>query len=377
MPAKGSNPELNGYSGLEVPPEQVEEIKALVSRHFTVSDVFYEGGSLTFRVQEVEIKERFKSLWRELSRSGYVPVSERDEVGVKVRVLRLQTVTWKRTSTPLVLLLITVATTFLDGYLRSLGGGDLLRPPYNDPLFSAAVYAAAVMAIIGIHELGHKISAKIDGIETSLPYFIPGIPGTIPTFGAVIFQRGPIANRDDLFDLGVSGPVAGFAVALVVTYLSYSTATWLPADEVMRLVEEGKVAVLGAPLIFELFEILVGRRDLVPVFPPFGFAAWLGMVVTSLNLLPIWQLDGGRIFRSFLSRRAHLIASYACVGLLALTGYFFFAFLLLLMMRMPTDIPLLDNVSPLSRWRKVAVVGVIAMTVVTFVVMWFPVPLGR
>jgi Zn-dependent protease len=363
--------------GLEVPAEQVEEVRALVSRHFTVTDVFYEGGSLTFRVFETEIKERFKSLYRELSKAGYVPVSERDEAGVKVKVYRFQTATWRRSLTPLVLLLVTLVTTFLDGYLRSLGGGDLLRPPYNDPLFSATVYAAAVMAIIGIHELGHKISARIDGIETSLPYFIPGIPGTIPTFGAVIFQRGPIANRDDLFDLGVSGPVAGFAVALVVTYLSYSTATWLPADEVMRLVEEGKVAVLGAPLIFELFDALMGRENLVPIFPPFGFAAWLGMVVTSLNLLPIWQLDGGRIFRSFLSRRAHLIASYVCVGLLALTGYFFFAILLLLMMRIPSDIPVLDNVSPLSRGRKLAVAGVMAMIVVTFVVMSFPLPLRR
>ncbi len=362
---------------MEVPPEQVEEVRALVSRHFTVTDVFYERGSLTFRVHETEIKERFKSLWRALSKSGYVPVSERDEVGVKVRVYRLQMMTWRRTLTPLALLLVTLATTFLDGYFRSLGGTDLLRPPYNDPVFSAAVYAAAVMAIIGIHELGHKISARIDNIETSLPYFIPGIPGTLPTFGAVIFQRGPIANKDDLFDLGVSGPVAGFAVALVVTYLSYSTATWLPAEEVARLVEQGRVVVLGAPLIFELFDVLFGRGDLVPIFPPFGFAAWLGMVVTSLNLLPIWQLDGGRIFRSFLSRRAYVIISYVCVGLLALTGYFFFAILLLLMMRTQADISVLDNVSPLSRGRKVAVAGVIGMTLVTFVVMWLPLPLGR
>jgi membrane-associated protease RseP (regulator of RpoE activity) len=362
---------------LEVPPEQVEEIRALVSRHFTITDVFYEEGGLAFRVLETEIKDRFKSLWRDLSKLGYIPVSERDEAGVKVKVHRLQKKTWRWTPTPFILLLATVATTFFDGYLKSLGGGDLLRPPYNDPLFNAALYATAVMAIIGIHELGHKISARIDGIETSLPYFIPGIPGAIPTFGAVIFQRGPIANRDDLFDLGVSGPVAGFAVALVVTYLSYSTATWLPADEVVKLVEQGRAMLLGAPLIFGLFHVFMGRGNLVPIFPPFGFAAWLGMVVTSLNLLPIWQLDGGRIFRSFLSRRAHLIASYVCVGLLALTGYYFFAIILLLMMRIPADIPVLDNVSPLSRGRKVAVAGVMAMIVVTFVVMWLPLPLRR
>jgi len=357
-------------------PHEVEALKEVVSRHFTVTDVYYEGGSLTFRVAEAEIKEGFKSLYRELSRTGYVPISEQDELGVKLRVYRLQEMGWRRTATPLVLLLITIATTFVDGYLRSLGGSDLLRPPFNDPLFSAAVYAAAVMAIVGIHELGHKVSARIDGIDTSLPYFIPGIPGTLPTFGAVIFQRGPIVNRDDLFDLGISGPVAGFAVALFVTYLSYASATWVPPEEVARLVQEGRVAVLGAPLVFHLFDLLMGRGNLVPIFPPFGFAAWLGMVVTSLNLLPIWQLDGGRVFRSFLSRRGHLIASYASVGILLLTGYFFFAILLLLLMRNPVDIPVLDNVSPLSRGRKLALIGALGMLLVTFVVMWFPIPLG-
>lgn len=358
------------------PPQEIEALKETVSRHFTVTDVYYEGGSLTFRVAEREIKEGFRSLYRELSKAGYIPVSERDEMGVKVKVYRLQAREWRRTATPLVLLLITIVTTFVDGYLRSLGGADLLRPPYSDPLFSASLYAAAVMAIIGIHELGHKLSARIDGIDTSLPYFIPGIPGTIPTFGAVIFQRGPIVNRDDLFDLGISGPVAGFAVALVVTYLSYASATWVPPEEVARLVQEGRVAVLGAPLVFQLFDLLLGRENLVPIFPPFGFAAWLGMVVTSLNLLPIWQLDGGRVFRSFLSRRGHLIASYASVGLLFLTGYFFFAILLLLLMRNPVDIPVLDNVSPLSRGRKLALVGAVGMAAVTFVVMWFPIQLG-
>lgn len=357
-------------------PHEIEALKEAVSRRFTVTDVYYEGGSLTFRVAELEIKEGFRSLYRELSKSGYIPVSERDELGVKVKVYRFQAREWRRTATPLVLLLITIATTFVDGYLRSLGGADLLRPPYNDPIFSATLYAAAVMAIIGIHELGHKVSARIDGIDTSLPYFIPGIPGTIPTFGAVIFQRGPIVNRDDLFDLGISGPVAGFAVALVVTYLSYGSATWVPPDEVARLVEEGRVAVLGAPLVFRLFDLLLGRDNLVPIFPPFGFAAWLGMVVTSLNLLPIWQLDGGRVFRSLLSRRGHLIASYASVGLLLLTGYFFFAILLLLLMRNPVDIPVLDNVSPLSRGRKLALVGAVGMALVTFVVLWFPLQLG-
>ncbi|MEN3048269.1 MAG: site-2 protease family protein [Candidatus Caldarchaeales archaeon] len=372
-PESEGRPVAGGQDASAEAPSQAEEVRRLteaVSRHFTVADVRYESGVLTYRVWEQEVKRPFKALYRDVWRDGYVPTVERDEQGVRIRFFRAPRFPERRSLVPLALLALTAVTTFVDGYLRSVEAARVFGPPLDSAVFNAAVYTVALLAIVGIHELGHKLSARMDGIDTSLPYFIPGIPGSIPTFGAVIFQRSPVVNRDDLFDLGVSGPVAGFVVALVVTAYSFQTAAWLPAEEVMRLVQEGKVGALRAPLVFDFFAALFGqgREGLVPIFPTVVFAAWLGMVVTALNLLPIWQLDGGRIFRSFLSRRGHLIASYASVAVLMLTGYFFFAILLLLLMRNPVDVAVLDNVSGLSRWRKVAMAGVVAMLVMTYVV---------
>jgi membrane-associated protease RseP (regulator of RpoE activity) len=98
-----------------------------------------------------------------------------------------------------------------------------------------------------------------------------------------------------------------------------------------------------------------------------GFAAWLGMVVTALNLLPIWQLDGGRIFRSFLTRRQHIIASYVSIAFLVISGYYFMAIMILLLMSRSVDIAPLDEVSPLSRGRKLSILGVLAMLILSFV----------
>ena len=218
--------------------------------------------------------------------------------------------------------------------------------------------------------MGHKISAWMDKVSASPPYFIPGVPGFIPTFGAVIFQRDPLVNRDDMFDIGVSGPVAGFVVGVAVVFIAFQTATWIPVQEYARLVAEAQqrgAVFYSPPLIFYLIRMLYGNPELVPFFMSVGFAAWLGMVVTALNLLPIWQLDGGRIFRSFLTRRQHQVASYASIAILILTGYFFMAILLLLLLHRAPDVVPLDEVSPLSRWRKVSMIGVLAMLVLSYV----------
>ncbi|MCS7094769.1 MAG: site-2 protease family protein [Thaumarchaeota archaeon] len=350
--------------------EEVKKLTEAVSRHFTVVDARYEGGVLTYRVREEEVKRPFKALFKDVWREGYVPTAERDELGIRIRFFRASQISSKRSPLPILLLTFTIITTFVDGQFRSTDVARFFGPPFDSVVFNAIVYTVALLAIIGIHEMGHKLSAKIDGIETSLPHFIPGIPGSIPTFGAVIFQRSPVVNKDDLFDLGVSGPIAGFLVALVVTAYSFLSASWVPIEEILQLAQEGRVGTLRAPLIFEFFAAAFRQRGegLVPVFPTVVFAAWLGMVVTSLNLLPIWQLDGGRIFRSFLSKRGHTIASYISIAFLIMTGYLLFAILLLLLMRNPVDVTVLDNVSKLSTGRKIAVAGVFGMLALTFVI---------
>jgi membrane-associated protease RseP (regulator of RpoE activity) len=176
-------------------------------------------------------------------------------------------------------------------------------------------------------------------------------------------------NKDDLFDIGISGPVTGFIASIVVLFIAFNEATWMTIEEARKLISSGEIGVLPSPLIFELANQILGKPGFVPIFPLIGFAAWLGMVVTSLNLLPIWQLDGGRIFRSIAGPKTHSILSYATIGLLILTGYIPLALLLLLFMRNPADFAPLDNVSPLSLWRRLSIAGIIAMISVTFVVL--------
>ena len=369
--------------GLEFYGEELERIKEAVGKYFTIEDIFLEAGVLTFTVSETEIKERFKNLHRELYPMRFVPTAKLENGKVKIRVFRYREVTpsiMKIKILPIILLAATIGTIGADGFLRVTSPVYKViyrmifgRISFIDQLIEGLLFTISLIAIIGIHELGHKISAKIDGIESSPPYFIPGIPFMLPTFGAIIFQKSPVVNRDDMFDIGFSGPIAGFLVSIGVAILSFLRGTWVPIDEFRSVIEQAEKAggvPLPSPLLFYLIRPLFGHPDKLPLTSPaLSFAAWLGLLVTALNLFPVWQLDGGRIFRSILSPRQHRIASYISIAVLAFTGYFFFALLLLLLMPRVPDIPPLDQVSPLSRSRKLMFIAVFAMLVLSFVPM--------
>lgn len=360
--------------------DNVDLVKSIVTRHFTVSDVYLDAGILSFRVYDEDIKEKFRNLYKELKQYDLIPTATKEDGRVLVRVFpkpRVELPIPRSRALPLILFIATLGTISIDGYLRSSTTVYEIitdKTGFIDRFLDGLLFAVALIAIIGIHELGHMISARIDYMESSPPYFIPGIPTMIPTFGALIFQKSPIINRDDMFDIGVSGPIAGFLVSIGVLFTSFMTARWIPVTEyeviVDQVAREGGL-LLPSPLIFYLARPLFGRPDMVPLFTTVGFAAWLGMLVTALNLFPAWQLDGGRIFRSFLSSRQHRIAGYISVAILAITGYFFFAILILLLMPRTPDIPPLDQVSQLSKGRKTAIMLVIAMLILTFVPLRF------
>lgn len=358
----------------------IDLVKPIVERYFAISDVYLDAGILTFKVYNEDIKERFRHLYKELKQYDLVPTATKEDDKILIRIFpkpRVEISIPKSRMLPLILFVATLVTISIDGYLRSSTTVYEIitgRTGFLERFLDALIFAVAMISIIGIHELGHKISAKIDYMESSPPYFIPGIPTMIPTFGALIFQKSPIINRDDMFDIGISGPIAGLIVSIMVLLVSFLTARWIPVTEyeaiVQRVVAEGGF-LLPSPLIFYLVRPLFGRPDMVPLFATVGFAAWLGMLVTALNLFPAWQLDGGRIFRSFLNRKQHRIAGYISVIILAVTGYFFFAILILLMMPRTPDIPPLDQVSPLSKKRKIAISLVISILVLTFVPLRF------
>ncbi len=148
-----------------------------------------------------------------------------------------------------------------------------------------------MLVILLAHEMGHYIACRYHRLDATLPFFLP-VPFGIGTLGAFIRIRTPLLNKRELFDVGASGPLAGFVVALPVLFAGIALST--PVAELPK----GGVMIFGEPLAFKAIAWLV-HPDVPPggdlLLHPLGFAAWFGLLVTALNLLPFGQLDGGHI----------------------------------------------------------------------------------
>jgi membrane-associated protease RseP (regulator of RpoE activity) len=263
---------------------------------------------------------------------------------------------------PLFLFMATVTMVFFDGALfRSQWAfADAF---IKDPFMLAAIYTISLMGILGIHELGHMVAAKKHGIKTSWPYFIPGIPGIIPTFGAMIQIRANMTNRNVLFDIGIAGPIAGLIITIIVTIYGSSLSVLVPTHQL----DGSNVQVIELPrsMLMTATMYLTGNliQGTVLVWSPVLFAAWLGFLITFLNLMPAWQLDGGHLARSALGVRWHRTLTYSGVAVLFGLGWFPMALLVLfLSLRAPESTPL-DDVTPLSRGRKALFLVALALAV--------------
>lgn len=190
---------------------------------------------------------------------------------------------------------------------------------YRQPLALAAglPFALTLLAILLAHELGHFFACRHHHIHSSYPFFIP-FPTLIGTLGAFILIRSPIRTTRALFDVGASGPLVGFVVAVPALLYGIVHAKFLPG---LSVPAENKI-VLGAPLILQVLAPIFhhGASAANLLLHPVGRAAWVGLFATSLNLLPAAQLDGGHIVRS-ISQHAHRLSSILLPVLLALLGF--------------------------------------------------------
>lgn len=204
----------------------------------------------------------------------------------------------------------------LDEYVRAF------KLFYRHPAGLAAglPFALTLLAILLAHELGHFFACRYHHIRSTYPFFIP-FPSLIGTFGAFILIRSPIRTARALFDVGASGPFAGFVLAIPA--LAYGV---LHAKIVPGLADASNAdLVFGMPLLIRLFAV-VFHPGISPgslLIHPIGRAAWVGLLATSLNLLPAAQLDGGHILRS-LSPRLHRAMSILVPISLILLGLFHF-----------------------------------------------------
>lgn len=207
------------------------------------------------------------------------------------------------------LLLATLLTTTIVGIGHYVGFLQDFRPR---PIRLSGVpwlvrglwYSATVLLILGAHEMGHYLACRRYRVDASLPFFIPAPFTLIGTFGAFIKIRQPVTSKQRLFDIGIAGPLAGFAVALPALVVG------LAMSRVVRVPPNFVGLELGEPLLFQ-----VVARALWGAIPegyslnlhPVALAAWFGLLATLLNLFPLGQLDGGHIAYAVLGRRARTL----------------------------------------------------------------------
>ena len=374
----------------------METIRTIVATQFQVKDAFLDpNGVPTFLVAAEPTKDKFMHIVEQLRPQGLLAAIRGLGDTLTIKVFQKPQIKRSRRQINLGLFLATVATVTIAGYFLwtgGLGGGSAtLQQQYNEiilpganPYLEAAAFAAALLAIIGLHEFGHKAATNMHKLDATFPYFIPG-PPPIGTFGALISLKGPPTNRDQLFDLGLSGPVVGFIVTILVGTTSMLLGPALTATKLSQLNVWNATcsAQLGVgsclsdisfptqPLILVLLSNLTGYINPNIIYDQqLFFAAQIGALLTFLNIVPAWQLDGGHISRAVFGPAGHRIATLLGIGLLLLSGFWAFALLVLAMMAFTrrgfAGVEPLDDVSPVSSSRKILYILGLVILVLTF-----------
>lgn len=398
----------------EKKPLNFEEMKQIVEKYFKVMKSFIAPGTHipTFIVQPLEtpdynLKTIFNQLAMELDTYEQFPLLRKqmsytllgdqktltppnlqssEELILRLLPKKKEEKKYRAINLNVLLLIITIATVMgasiyllmSDLYVRVFNTSQWY---YYTLLFA---YTAAILCIIGIHELGHLVACRNHKIKSSFPYFIPFIP-PLGTMGAVIFQKSPPKNKDELFDVGLTGPLFGFLVTLVVTLIGYALTMGFNNQQIYG-VTGFTIAQLSSvqfpdPLLFKILDqfmlsplpynvyITAPGGSMVYMLHIIAFAGWIGCFVTGLNLLPLGQLDGGHVGRSLFGEKY-----YRYVSWVAFIGLFFInwlmAVLVLVLSRFSFEHPgPLNDVSPLSPSRKIA-------SIVFFIVLILTVPMG-
>jgi len=239
-------------------------------------------------------------------------------------------------------------------------------------LLDGIPFSLALISILLAHELGHYFTCRYYKIDASYPYFIPA-PTLIGTFGAFIRIRSPIFNRKALFDVGISGPVVGFVLALPIL------AAGIYFSKVVPGVQSGALVIFGSPPLMRLFVAIFhpGARLNDILFSPVALAAWVGLFATALNLLPIGQLDGGHIVYSVASERHRRVSMALLVVLIAMGiffwgGWIFFALVDMIFLAGFRHPPVIDRWTPLDRRRRAWAI----VALIIFLLCFTPIPLS-
>lgn len=222
-------------------------------------------------------------------------------------------VRWEMKITPTHFLL------FILTFVTTTAAGAMLQgfSPMSSDITKGLVFSLPLLFILISHEVGHLFALWRYGVRSSFPYFIPA-PNIIGTFGAIMFLRERIWDASKILTIGAAGPIAGFLASIPVALIGLKMSSVVEPSEI-----QGEFLKLGSPLIFSLMErIFTGGTQKEILLHPVAFAAWIGFFVTSINLIPVGQTDGGHIVFS-LFPKVHRPLSFAVSLVLVVVGIVF------------------------------------------------------
>jgi membrane-associated protease RseP (regulator of RpoE activity) len=238
-------------------------------------------------------------------------------------------------------------------------------------------YSVPCLAILSAHEFGHYLTARRYGIDTSVPYYLPMPMFVTGTMGAFIRIRQPIFRKRELFDVGIAGPIAGFLVALPIVFIGVYWSEVVPRAEILR----GNGLEYGDPLLIKLAIWLTfgpTTDNEILAIHPLGFAGWFGLIVTSLNLFPFGQLDGGHISYAVFGHRSTLVSQITAGVLILLAAFVSWSWVawaaimvVMLLVLGPKHPAVFDEDVPLDRTR----LWLAALAIVMFILCFTPTPI--
>jgi len=259
-------------------------LKDEVEKHFRIYGEERIGKTIRFYVVPISPESEIRKLLHLLSQNY--------EVGLKYHygemVLEIKEIERKENyAVNIILFIATLVTTTAVGSTFYSEEIDLA---------GGLMFSLAVLFVLGSHEMGHYFAAKRWNMKTSLPYFIP-FPTIIGTLGAVIRHKGIIPSRKALFDVGVSGPIAGIIASVIVVLIGLQLPYELKAPPSIYI---------GTPPIFDAILYITNYQK--EAIHPVVFAGWVGFFITFLNMIPVGQLDGGHVLRAMLGERSEIIS---------------------------------------------------------------------
>lgn len=319
--------------------------------------------------------------------------------------------TWRSWLLHIALLLLTLCTATIAGVLYPFGTIDFF--PSDDPqtlqevlqfiaslpvryveligyivnqlatdhtlLVSGLTFSISLLFILTSHEMGHYVACRLYKVDSTLPFFIPTPPliGPAGTFGAFIKIRSPLPSPRAIFDIGVAGPIAGFIALIPIAVIGIAT---MQIATPAHVINAQAPLVFSDPLLMKAIAYFFGKDLNFGIGNPFYYAAWVGLLVTALNLIPSGQLDGGHAMYAVLGKRIHHWTgriAFVAMAVFSILGWFLYnspsgfliAVLLGVMMRIGHPEP--HDQTPLDAKRKVIAFG----TLIIFILCFVPFPI--